>query len=179
MIYDVLLTDGRGRATTHRVELNRAPDSTAWECKVDGQPFAFDSSQPEADVLSLIVDGRSYEIRRDGQSQNGNGQNNDVQILIAGRSYAAEVSDPRSLRGRKAKAGSAEGPKKIKAPMPGKVVRILAAEGTLVEAGQGVIVIEAMKMQNELKAPKAGVVRKIMAAEGATVNAGDALAVIE
>jgi len=63
--------------------------------------------------------------------------------------------------------------------MPGKVVRIVSPAGTEVEAGQAVIVIEAMKMQNELKSPKKGVVKKIMAAEAPTVNAGDALAVVE
>lgn len=174
MTYDVVITDAAGTPTTHRVELKRDADSCAWICRLDGQPFVFDSSQPEADVLSLLVGGRSYEVRRDGNAQNA-----DLSILVSGRRYAAEISDPRSLRGRKAKAGAVEGPKKIKAPMPGKVVRILAIEGSDVEAGQGVIVIEAMKMQNELKSPKAGKVTKIMAAEGAAVIAGDILAVIE
>ncbi len=68
---------------------------------------------------------------------------------------------------------------KIKAPMPGKVVRVLAGVGTQVELGQSVIVIEAMKMQNELKAPKNGVVKKINVAEGAAVDAGQALAEVE
>jgi pyruvate carboxylase subunit B len=63
--------------------------------------------------------------------------------------------------------------------MPGKVVRLLVAENDAVEAGQGVAVIEAMKMQNELKSPKKGVVRKILAREGAAVNAGETLAVVE
>jgi biotin carboxyl carrier protein len=63
--------------------------------------------------------------------------------------------------------------------MPGKVVRILAAEGEAVQAGQGVVVIEAMKMQNELKAPKSGTVKKIMATEGMAVIAGDTLAIVE
>ena len=68
---------------------------------------------------------------------------------------------------------------KIKAPMPGKVVRVLADVGTAVEAGQSVLVIEAMKMQNELKAPKTGVVKKINVAEGAAVDAGQTLAEVE
>jgi pyruvate carboxylase subunit B len=68
---------------------------------------------------------------------------------------------------------------KIKAAMPGKVVRVLAGVGTQVEAGQSVLVIEAMKMQNELKAPKTGVVKKINVAEGAAVDAGQALAEVE
>lgn len=173
MTYEIVVTGADGKATTHRVELKRAPDFS-WTCQIDGRPFIFDSSQPEADVLSLLVGGRSYEVRRDG-----NGSTSDLSIIVEGRRYGAEVSDPRSLRGRKAKAGSTDGPKKIKAPMPGKVVRILAGEGAAVEAGQGVVVIEAMKMQNELKSPKAGKVKKIMAAEGAAVNAGDTLAIIE
>jgi biotin carboxyl carrier protein len=63
--------------------------------------------------------------------------------------------------------------------MPGKVVRVLAGEKTEVDAGQGVLVVEAMKMQNELKSPKKGIVQKILASEGAAVNAGDVLAVVE
>src|SRR5437763_13236236 len=99
-------------------------------------------------------------------------------IVIGEESFAYEVRDPRSLGARRAKAASHDGPKKIKAPMPGKVVRIIAAEGTKVESGQGVIVIEAMKMQNELKSPKTGTVKKVLTSVGATVNAGDALAEI-
>jgi biotin carboxyl carrier protein len=63
--------------------------------------------------------------------------------------------------------------------MPGKVVRVLLAENTAVEAGQGILVVEAMKMQNEIKSPKKGVVQKIVATQGTTVNAGDVLAVVE
>ena len=65
------------------------------------------------------------------------------------------------------------------APMPGKVVRIIAKQGDSIEAGKGVLVVEAMKMQNELKATKSGTVQKIMVAEGAAVNAGDVLAIVE
>jgi len=63
--------------------------------------------------------------------------------------------------------------------MPGRVVRVLAKENDEVEAGRGIVVVEAMKMQNEIKSPKKGTVRKILAAEGATVNAGDVLAIVE
>ena len=71
------------------------------------------------------------------------------------------------------------GPQKITAPMPGKIVRIMVAVGDEVKAGQGVIVMEAMKMQNEMKSPKDGKVQKILTSEGSTVNPGDTLAVIE
>jgi biotin carboxyl carrier protein len=89
------------------------------------------------------------------------------------------VRDPRSLRSRKAAAGAGEGPQKIVAPMPGKIVRILAAAGTEVEAKQGIVVVEAMKMQNEMKSAKKGTVKQVLVEEGATVNAGDVLAIVE
>src|SRR5947209_17816953 len=84
----------------------------------------------------------------------------------------------RCTRGARGGGGEA-GPKKVTAPMPGKVVRLLVSEGDTVEAGAGVVVIEAMKMQNELKSPKAGKVQRVAVAEGATVNPGDTLVVVE
>jgi biotin carboxyl carrier protein len=63
--------------------------------------------------------------------------------------------------------------------MPGKVVRLMVREGDEVEAGAGVAVVEAMKMQNEIKSPKKGTIGKILVSEGATVNAGDVLAIVE
>jgi biotin carboxyl carrier protein len=100
-------------------------------------------------------------------------------MVIGSARYAVDVRDPRSLRTRRAIAGTEAGPQKIKAPMPGKIVRILVAEKDEVKAGQGVIVMEAMKMQNEMKSPKDGRVQKILTAEGSAVNAGDTLAIIE
>jgi biotin carboxyl carrier protein len=90
-----------------------------------------------------------------------------------------DVQDPRSLRTRRAVGGAETGPQKLKAPMPGKIVRILVNENDEVKAGQGIVVMEAMKMQNEMKSPKDGRVQKILTAEGSIVNAGDTLAIIE
>jgi biotin carboxyl carrier protein len=89
------------------------------------------------------------------------------------------IIDPKRLRSGQSSAVHHTGAAEIVSPMPGKIVRILVAEGANVAAGAGIIVVEAMKMQNEMKAPKAGVVVSINAAEGATVSAGDVLAVIE
>ena len=77
------------------------------------------------------------------------------------------------------RAADHQGPKKITAPMPGKVVRLLVREGDSVEAGAGVAVVEAMKMQNEIKSPKKGTVQKILVSESNPVNAGDVLAIVE
>jgi biotin carboxyl carrier protein len=165
MTYEIIV-DGK----SHRLDLQHADG--AWQCKLDGKEIVLDAVLTGRDVLSLLIGGKSYEIKRERGT-------NDLHYWVGSARYAVEVHDPRSLRGRKADTSEDHGSRKLVAPMPGKVVRVLAPESTNVEAGQGVIVVEAMKMQNELKSPKKGVVQKIMATEGATVNAGDVLAIVD
>ena len=143
-----------------------------WRCLLDGRETAVDPALIQPDVLSLLIGGVSYEVKREVVA-------GDLHIWICGRRYAVEVRDPRSLRNRKRGAADKEGAKKLTAPMPGQIVRVLVKEGAEVQAGQGVIVVEAMKMQNELKSPKSGIVQKLLVAEGAAVNAGDVLLVVE
>ena len=165
MIYDVAI-EGR----SYRVELK--PKNGGWTCAVDGEPVELDAVAGPPGVLSLLIGGRSYQVKQETGASVGF-------IVLGSERYAAEVRDPRALRSRRAAAADAAGPVRIIAPMPGKVVRVIAAAGTAVEAGDGVIVIEAMKMQNELKAPKKGVVQKVLADVGTAVNAGQALAIID
>jgi biotin carboxyl carrier protein len=99
--------------------------------------------------------------------------------VVGHERFRAAVRDPRSLRSRLRDGDSVQGIKKLAAPMPGKVVRILAPAGTEVEADQPVLVIEAMKMQNELKSPKRGRVKRVAVSEGAAVEAGQTLAEVE
>ena len=89
------------------------------------------------------------------------------------------MEDPRSLKGRKGAGAGVDGPRAVKAPMPGRVVRVLVGVGDEVAEQQGVVVIEAMKMQNELKSPKAGRVVRVAAVVGETVGSGDVLVVVE
>jgi acetyl/propionyl-CoA carboxylase alpha subunit len=138
------------------------------ECVVDGGAIAADARMLQPGVMSLLIEGRQYRCVLDGDG-----------VLIGGRRFAFEVNDPRSLQGRRGAGVGAAGPRAIKAPMPGRVVRVLAAVGDEVAEQQGVIVIEAMKMQNELKSPKAGKVVRVAVAVGDTVGAGDVLVVIE
>jgi biotin carboxyl carrier protein len=166
MTYDVIV-DGK----THHVELTRG--KKLWSCKVDGQEIEVDATLTARDVMSVLVDGKAYEIKRERSLQG------ELHMVIGSARYAVDVQDPRSLRTRRAVAGAEAGPQKIKAAMPGKIVRILVNEKDEVKGGQGIIVMEAMKMQNELKSPKDGRVQKILTAEGSTVNAGDTLAIIE
>ena len=152
-----------------RLELNRVDGR--WECKLDGQNVQFDAVLPRRDVLSILIDGKAYEIKRERTVT-------DLHLWVGPRRYEVHLRDPRSLRSRTS-GDDGQGPRKLVAPMPGKVVRVLLPENSDVEAGQGVLVVEAMKMQNEIKSPKKGVVRKMIATAGANVNAGDVLAVVE
>jgi biotin carboxyl carrier protein len=164
MLYDVTI-DGK----KYGLELNRADGR--WSCRLDGREIEVDAILARPDVLSLRIGNHAYEIKSERVA-------NDLHLWVGSTRFAAEVRDPRSLRGR-AQAADDRGPKKIVAPMPGKVVRLLVREGDEVELGAGVAVVEAMKMQNEIKSPKKGTVQKIMATEGAAVNAGDVLAIVE
>jgi len=122
-------------------------------------------------VLSLLIESQAYEVKRE---KVGSG----IHLWVGNQRYAAKLRDPRSLGNLKDGAGRQQGSSKLTAPMPGKVVRLLVNEKDQVEAGQGVLVVEAMKMQNEIKSPKKGIVQKV-AAEGSSVNAGDVLAIVE
>ncbi len=124
----------------------------------------------------LLINGTDvYKCRVEGK----HGSNNSFAVVLDGISYDITLVDPKRLSSARSSAGHDHGSAEIVSPMPGKIVRVLVKAGAHVEAGAGIIVVEAMKMQNEMKAPKAGVVVSINAEAGATVNAGDVLAVIE
>jgi biotin carboxyl carrier protein len=173
LTYEVTI-DGR----LYRVVLGQKDGR--WHCSVDGSPVQVDAVPVRPNELSLIIGrnsggnsgGISYDVKREKSPQ-------ETHLWIGSSRHKAEVRDPRSLQSRRSAGGEGEGTKKILAAMPGKVVRVLVKERDPVEAGQGVVVVEAMKMQNELKSPKQGAVQKILVAEGASVNAGDVLLLIE
>ena len=100
-------------------------------------------------------------------------------VGVRGEVHEVRIIDPKRLRTAKGDDADTSGKAEVKTAMPGKVVRILAAEGDAVLKGDGVIVVEAMKMQNEMKSPKDGMISSIKFAEGDTVSAGDVLVVIE
>ena len=165
MFYDILI-DGK----PHKLELSR--EGRAWSCRIDGEELHVDAVLTRRDVLSIVIGGAAYEVKRERTPA-------DTHLWVKNSRFAVEVRDPRSLRSRKAAGAGAEGPQKIVAPMPGKIVRILSPAGSPVEAKQGIVVVEAMKMQNEMKSSRKGTVKQVLVAEGATVNAGDVLAIVE
>jgi biotin carboxyl carrier protein len=164
MIYEITIGE-----KTHRVELFRP--GPGWRCKLDGKELPIDVISPQPGLLSILVDGKSYEVRQESSA-------GESIIAVGHERFTAIVRDPRSYRSRRSPDGG-QGVRKICAPMPGKVVRVLAPAGAEVETGQAVLVIEAMKMQNELKAPKRGRITKLNVGEGAAVEAGQILAEVE
>jgi biotin carboxyl carrier protein len=155
-------------------------DGRAADLSVAGERFAYQrkggeavereySAAPAGDgTWSILIDGRSYAVAILGAGE----------VSVNGRVFRVAVFDPRELRGRRSAAENT-GPQAITAPMPGRVIRVLVQPGEEVTAGEGLIVVEAMKMQNEMKAPRAGRVAAIKTVAGATVSAGDVLLVIE
>jgi biotin carboxyl carrier protein len=153
------------------VELMAGADG--WRVSLDGSPTDADAVEIAPHVFSILLDGNSYEVRI---TPAGNG----TLTLQTGRhEFSAEVIDPRAWRGRRHGAVEAEGRQQITAPMPGKVVRLLVQPGAKVQAGQGILVVEAMKMQNEVRSPKTGTVERLLVEDGQAVNAGQPLAWID
>lgn len=152
---------------SHELELTEKQD--AWDCRVDGRSIEIDVRPISPGVLSILRDGKSYVVRQ-GPNQT---------MTVRERSYAVSISDPRSWRSRQMTSGGIVGPQRLETSMPGKVVRVLATPGAQVKAGQGIVVIEAMKMQNELRSPRDGMISAILVQEGKAVNAGEVVAVVE
>ncbi len=140
---------------------------------LDGQAHAVDAVSLDFDAVSLLLDGRVYDVEFDDVGE-------EVRVLVRGDTFLVDVADERALRLR---AGAAtfqvEGKVTLTAPMPGKVVRLLVKAGEAVAEGQALLVVEAMKMENELKSPKAGTVTEVWAKEGATVEANAKLLTVE
>ena len=157
------------------VKLDVIVDGRAGELQLESSHFEYDglagtySMEPSGPgVFSILVDGRSYQATVLAPGT----------IQVNDRIFNVEIFDPRELRARSGTAAS-HGRQNIAAPMPGKVVRLLVKAGDAVDPGQGLIVVEAMKMQNEMKSPKAGTVVEVKTKDGATVAAGEILIVIE
>ena len=142
--------------------------------EIDGRRYELEVHESAGGVF-LITDGTAvYRCRVEAKRESGK-----FAVALRGQTHDITIIDPKRLRSAQDAAGHGHGVAEIVSPMPGKVVRVLVETGAEVEVGAGIMVVEAMKMQNELKSPKKGVVASINAEAGATVNAGDVLAVIE
>ncbi len=156
----------------HRLSIERAAEDDGFRVQLDGQPYPADMHPMQANVLSVLIEGRSYRVLFDPRPSGS-------AVVLGERRIPYRVDDPRSLGSRTNVDANDTGARSIIASMPGRIVRILVKVGDSIEAQQSLIVVEAMKMQNELKAPRAGTVARIAVEVGATVQAGKVLMVIE
>lgn len=141
--------------------------------KVGANAYQAQIREPQPGLFTIILDGKVYACALEKLPSGA------TEVIVNGQRIAIAMQDPKRLGHGKGAEGQAGGRATLTSPMPGKVVRILLEVGTEVTEGQGILVVEAMKMQNEVQAPRAGKIAEINVTEGQTVNSGETLAVIE
>jgi biotin carboxyl carrier protein len=165
---------GSGRAAAElEVEMEASLDGVdAGETQFrlgPGPPVQMNWVRVAPGLYSILLGVRSFEVRVTPAPDAHSAR--DYSVRVGNELLRVELRDPRARRSRQGRGGS-EGPEDVSAPMPGKIIKLLVAEGDEVKADQGLLVIEAMKMQNELRSPHAGRVERIYAPEGAGVETG-------
>lgn len=164
-----------GRLADGDISINIERNGSMIQAEIDGRVYVLESSVPEPNVYLLKYNNNIFEVlitpaRKEGAS---------IAAKVKGEDFEIDLIDPKRMRGKALQMEGADGILELKTAMPGKVVKVLVEEGAEVLKGMGILVVEAMKMQNEMKTTKDGVVKEIRFSEGETVNAGDVLAVIE
>lgn len=159
-------------AQTYTVEIEEVGRSL-YRVAVDGNEFFVDGKKTGLTNYSLIVDNRSFEVDVDITED-------EYRVLVDGRSYRVELVDERRVRLGGLQSGiQLQGRQRVSVPMPGKVIEVLVGEGDRVEKGQGLVIVEAMKMENEVRSPIAGEVKQVRVKAGDALEAGALLMVVE
>jgi len=159
----------------YQTDIQILAEASRLSADIGGRRYEVNVLELDGGGYLFISDGRIFDCRVEGRPQSGR----TIDVIVRTESYAIAITDPKRLRGSKAVDVHIVEAAHIVAPMPGKVVRILVKVGEQISAGNGIMVVEAMKMQNEMKSPKTGVVAALNVQVGATVNRGDVLAVVE
>jgi len=155
----------------HNIEIRREGDKVF--ATVNDRSYELEASEPEPNVFLLKHECRIYEVYVSPGTAGAS------HVRLGATEFEISIHDPKRLRGSGSGHEQGEGVAEIKTAMPGKVVRVLVEPGAEVKKGDGIIVVEAMKMQNEIRSPKDGIAKEIRVSVGSTVNAGEILAVIE
>lgn len=157
---------------TYTVEVEEV-DKSIYRVSVDGSEFLLDGKKTGRTNYSLIVDNRSFEVDIDVSED-------DYRVLVDGRNYHIHLLDERRMRLGGLQAGiELQGRQRVSVPMPGKVIAVLVSEGDKVERGQGLVIVEAMKMENEVRSPINGEVKEVKVKVGDSLEAGATLLVVE
>lgn len=162
---------GKARTVEIESDASKSAPRGSVRCTIDGRTLKANAVEVAPGVYSILIGGAAFEARVETHAAG-------LRITVGEREFIAAVHDSRQWRRGRGAALEAAGRQQVVAPMPGKVVRVLAAAGQTVEAGQGIVVIEAMKMQNEVRAPKSGTIERLLVQENQAVSAGEALAVV-
>jgi biotin carboxyl carrier protein len=160
--------DATASGRTVRVEVRGG--NGRYTVALDGAPMEVDVVATSGAFASLLVGGESHEVAVERRPEG-------YVVLLAGDAVPVDLAEP--ARGARARAPRDRGPARLIAPMPGRVVRLLRSAGAEVAEGDGLAVIEAMKMENELRSPRAGRVLEVAVREGQAVEAGALLIVID
>ncbi len=165
MIYEATV-DGQ----TVRAEVRAGPAEGRYTVRIDGRPLEVDVRDAGPHTMSVIACGHAHEVFLEPRAGG-------YRVLLRGR--VLDVGLVEAARGAGTARGAAGGPARVQAPMPGKLVRVLVRAGQDVGAGQGLVVMEAMKMENEIRAPRAGRVKEAPVQEGQAVETGALLVLLE
>ena len=155
----------------HRLDVRQ--DREGLHVRLDDREYPVDLLRVDPSLYSLLIGGRSYEIDVLETEEA-------LVVLVDGQPFQVEIQEEqqRHLRAAAGKGETKTGKRIVTAPMPGKVVKLLVKPGDAVQPGDGVVVVEAMKMENEVHTPVSGVVEKIYVAEGDSVNPDEVLVVV-
>jgi biotin carboxyl carrier protein len=157
---------------TYLVEIEESGKGL-YKIAIDGNEFLVDGKKTGRTNYSLIVDNRSFEIEVDNTED-------EYRVLVDGRNYRVNLIDERRARVDGAEGGiQLQGRQKVSVPMPGKVIAVLVSEGDTVEKGQGLVIVEAMKMENEVRSPVGGEIKEVKVKPGEAVEGGAVLVVVE
>jgi biotin carboxyl carrier protein len=170
VIYDV--SEKKSAKAPRKIELLEL-DEGQYEIVIDGRKLHVDSVKSGRNLYSVIEDGRQFEVSIDEKGPR------DFDIQVRGRLFHLEAVDERSRLLAQVSKHAASGPQTVEAEMPGKVSLVKAAVGDAVTEGQGIVVVEAMKMENEIASPIHGVITELPVAAGDTVESGAVLFVVE
>lgn len=147
---------------------------------LDGREYTIDAHSMPSEIVTALIDNKSYDIDLERVDED-NALDGRLGVRVRGRVIYLEMLDERRKKMRDAQATrfAENGVARIMSPMPGKVIRVMVSTGQIVADGQGLVVVEAMKMENELKSPKNGQVKEVRAKVGDSVDTGSLLLVIE
>jgi biotin carboxyl carrier protein len=165
----------RASITDYETEIVISDRGSCVVAEIDDRHYELEVHESSANNYLLLAGDRVFNCRVEGRPESGKS----LDVIVGTTLYTVTLTDPKRLRGAATASGPADEAARIVAPMPGKIVRILVELGSHVEIGAGLIVVEAMKMQNEMKSPKSGTVVALNVQAGATVNGGDVLLIVE